>query len=245
MARHAGARARPDPAPRRRHRPSRARAPGPDGVARLRASRSARRARTSPRSRSCSSTTADGRRRSTGTSSTCRPRRDVHSCGRSRWASRPRITPWNYPMMMAVQKVAPAIAAGCTFILKPAEQTPLTALEIPEDPRGGRAPARGAPRADRVRRDARARRSSQSPKVDKVGFTGSSEVGKIIMRTGADTLKRVTLELGGKSPNIVFADADSRDRLRGVGERRLLEPGRDLLGGHARVRRAADLRRRA
>jgi acyl-CoA reductase-like NAD-dependent aldehyde dehydrogenase len=117
------------------------------------------------------------------------------------------ITPWNYPMTMAVQKVAPALAAGCTFILKPAEQTPLTALEIPRIleeaglPTGvlhvitGYGETAGAPLVE-------------SPRVDKVGFTGSRDVGKIIMRTGADTLKRVTLELGGKSPNIVFADAD-------------------------------------
>jgi betaine-aldehyde dehydrogenase len=117
------------------------------------------------------------------------------------------ITPWNYPMMMAVQKVAPAIAAGCTIVLKPAEQTPMTALEIPKIleeaglPSGvlnvvtGFGETAGAPLVS-------------SPKVDKVGFTGSRDVGKIIMRAGADTLKRVTLELGGKSPNIVFADAD-------------------------------------
>ena len=117
------------------------------------------------------------------------------------------ITPWNYPMPMAVQKIAPAIAAGCTFILKPAEQTPLTALEIPKILEEAGLPAgvlhvitgfgetAGAPLVD-------------SPKVDKIGFTGSRDVGKIIMRNGADTLKRVTLELGGKSPNIVFADAD-------------------------------------
>jgi betaine-aldehyde dehydrogenase len=117
------------------------------------------------------------------------------------------ITPWNYPMMMATQKVAPAIAAGCTFILKPPEQTPLTCLEIPKILEEAGLPAgvfqvltgfgetAGAP-------------LTTHPGVDKVGFTGSKEVGKIIMRSGADTLKRVTLELGGKSPNIVFADAD-------------------------------------
>jgi acyl-CoA reductase-like NAD-dependent aldehyde dehydrogenase len=117
------------------------------------------------------------------------------------------ITPWNYPMMMSVQKVAPAIAAGCTFILKPPEQTPLTSLQLPAILEEAGLPAgvfhvltgfgetAGAPLV-------------AHPGVDKVGFTGSKEVGKIIMRTGADTLKRVTLELGGKSPNIVFADAD-------------------------------------
>jgi acyl-CoA reductase-like NAD-dependent aldehyde dehydrogenase len=117
------------------------------------------------------------------------------------------ITPWNYPLMMAVQKVAPAIAAGCTFILKPPEQTPLTCLELPailEEaglPTGvlhvvtGFGETAGAPLVEHRG-------------VDKIGFTGSREVGKIIMRSGADTLKRVTLELGWKSPNIVFADAD-------------------------------------
>ncbi len=124
------------------------------------------------------------------------------------------ITPWNYPMMMAVQKVAPAIAAGCTLILKPAEQTPLTALEIPKILEEAGLPAGvlnvltgfgetcGAPLV-------------AHPNVDKVGFTGSKDVGKMIMRSGADTLKRVTLELGGKSPNIVFADAEFDAAIQG------------------------------
>jgi acyl-CoA reductase-like NAD-dependent aldehyde dehydrogenase len=117
------------------------------------------------------------------------------------------IVPWNYPMLMASQKVAPALAAGCTVVLKPAEQTPLTALELARIgqeaglPRGvlnvvtGFGPAAGGPLLTH-------------PLVDKISFTGSKEIGKLIMRTCADQLKRVTLELGGKSPNIVFADAD-------------------------------------
>jgi acyl-CoA reductase-like NAD-dependent aldehyde dehydrogenase len=124
------------------------------------------------------------------------------------------VTTWNYPMMMAVQKVAPAIAAGCTLILKPAEQTPLTALEIPKILEEAGLPAGvlnvltgfgetcGAPLV-------------AHPSVDKVGFTGSKDVGKMIMRSGADTLKRVTLELGGKSPNIVFADAEFDAAIQG------------------------------
>ena len=124
------------------------------------------------------------------------------------------ITPWNYPMMMATQKLAPALAAGCTFVLKPPEQTPLTCLELPKIleeaglPVGvfhvltGFGETAGAPLV-------------ASPKVDKVAFTGSREVGKIIMRSGADTLKRVTLELGGKSPNIVFGDADPATAFEG------------------------------
>jgi acyl-CoA reductase-like NAD-dependent aldehyde dehydrogenase len=117
------------------------------------------------------------------------------------------ITPWNYPMLMAAQKVAPALAAGCTVVLKPAEQTSLTALELARLsaeiglPRGvlnvvtGNGPAAGAPLLTH-------------PGVDKISFTGSRDIGVLIMRTCADQLKRVTLELGGKSPNIVFADAD-------------------------------------
>jgi betaine-aldehyde dehydrogenase len=124
------------------------------------------------------------------------------------------ITPWNYPMMMATQKLAAALAAGCTFILKPPEQTPLTCLELPKIleeaglPTGvfhvltGFGETAGAPLVEH-------------PGVDKVAFTGSREVGKIIMRSGADTLKRVTLELGGKSPNIVFADADFDSAVEG------------------------------
>ncbi len=124
------------------------------------------------------------------------------------------ITPWNYPMMMAVQKVAPALAAGCTVVLKPAEQTPLTALELPKILEEAGLPAgvfhvvtgfgetAGAPLVEH-------------PMVDKVGFTGSREVGRLVMRTASDTLKRVTLELGGKSPNIVFADADFEQAVQG------------------------------
>jgi acyl-CoA reductase-like NAD-dependent aldehyde dehydrogenase len=116
------------------------------------------------------------------------------------------IVPWNYPLLMATQKVAPALAAGCTVVLKPAEQTPLTALRlaaIAEEaglPAGvlnvvtGFGPEAGGPML-------------VHPGIDKISFTGSKEIGKLIMRTCADQLKRVTLELGGKSPNILFADA--------------------------------------
>src|SRR5712691_1879529 len=117
------------------------------------------------------------------------------------------ITPWNYPMMMAVQKVAPAIAAGCTLVLKPAEQTPLTALEIPKILEEAGLPA-GVLNVLTGFGESCGGPLVANPRVDKVGFTGSKDVGKMIMRSGADTLKRVTLELGGKSPNIVFADAE-------------------------------------
>jgi len=118
-----------------------------------------------------------------------------------------QIIPWNYPLLMAAWKLAPAIAAGCTCVLKPAEQTPLTALELANWfaeaglPAGvvnivtGFGETAGAPLVEH-------------PDVNKVAFTGSAEVGKKIVKMAADTVKRVTLELGGKSPNIFFADAD-------------------------------------
>lgn len=125
------------------------------------------------------------------------------------------IVPWNYPMLMAAQKVAPALAAGCTVVLKPAEQTPLTALRmaaIAEEaglPDGvlnvltGFGPEAGAPLLTH-------------PAVDKISFTGSRDVGVLIQRSCADQLKRVTLELGGKSPNIVYADADLASAVPGT-----------------------------
>jgi betaine-aldehyde dehydrogenase len=116
------------------------------------------------------------------------------------------IIPWNYPLLMAAWKLAPALAAGCTCILKPAEQTPLTALELAtyfEEvglPHGvvNIVNGFGEVGADLV----------AHPGVDKVAFTGSTAVGKLIVKSAADTLKRVTLELGGKSPNIFFQDTD-------------------------------------
>jgi phenylacetaldehyde dehydrogenase len=118
-----------------------------------------------------------------------------------------QIVPWNFPLMMAVQKIAPAFAAGCTVILKPAEQTSLTALRLADLVAEAGFPAGvfnlvtglGETAGDRLVR---------SPLVDKVAFTGSTEVGKIINRTATETLKRVTLELGGKSPVIVLPDVD-------------------------------------
>lgn len=117
------------------------------------------------------------------------------------------ITPWNVPLIMAVNKVAPALAAGNTVVLKPAEDTPLTALRLAELgreaglPAGtlgvvtGDGPHTGEPLVDH-------------PLVNKVSFTGSTGIGKQILARTARSVKRVSLELGGKSPNIVFADAD-------------------------------------
>jgi len=126
-----------------------------------------------------------------------------------------QIIPWNYPLLMAAWKLAPAIAAGCTCILKPAEQTPLTALEFAGYLSDAGLPAgvvniitgfgetAGAPLV-------------KHPDVSKVAFTGSAAVGKAIVKMAADTLKRVTLELGGKSPNIFFADADFESAIDGA-----------------------------
>lgn len=119
-----------------------------------------------------------------------------------------QIIPWNFPILMAAWKLGPALATGCTVVLKPAEQTPLTALRMGELlleaglPPGvvnilpGFGPTAGAALSTHM-------------DVDKVAFTGSTEVGKLIMKMAAESnLKRVSLELGGKAPNIVFADAD-------------------------------------
>ncbi len=118
-----------------------------------------------------------------------------------------QIVPWNYPLLMSTWKLAPALAAGCTVVLKPDPQTPLTALRLAElatevgIPPGvvnivtGDGPTTGSYLV-------------RHPEVDKVAFTGSTRTGGEIMRLASDPIKRVTLELGGKSPNIVFADAD-------------------------------------
>ncbi|MUH52115.1 MAG: aldehyde dehydrogenase family protein [Actinobacteria bacterium] len=117
------------------------------------------------------------------------------------------IVPWNYPMMMAAQKMAPALAAGCTVVLKPAEQTPLTALRLAAIAEAAGVPAGVVNVVTGIGAQAGGPLLVH-PMVDKISFTGSKDVGKHIQRTCADQLKRVTLELGGKSPNIVFADAD-------------------------------------
>ncbi len=116
------------------------------------------------------------------------------------------IVPWNYPMSMAAWKVAPALAAGCTVILKPAEQTPLTALRLGELALEAGIPA-GVLNVVPGFGDAGAA-LVEHPYVDKVAFTGSTEVGKLIVRGATVNLKKVSLELGGKSPQIVLPDAD-------------------------------------
>lgn len=118
-----------------------------------------------------------------------------------------QIIPWNYPLMMAAWKIAPAIAVGCSVVVKPATLTPLTAIVLGEIcieagvPEGvvNIIPGAGSEVGNYL---------VEHEKVDKVAFTGSTPIGKNIMERASKTLKRVTLELGGKSPNIVFNDAD-------------------------------------
>jgi len=116
------------------------------------------------------------------------------------------ITPWNYPMSMAAWKIAPAVAAGCAVVLKPAEQTPLTALRLAELALEAGFPA-GVINVVTGFGDAGAA-LVEHPGVDKIAFTGSTEVGKTIVRTATGNLKKVSLELGGKSPQIVLPDAN-------------------------------------
>jgi succinate-semialdehyde dehydrogenase/glutarate-semialdehyde dehydrogenase len=120
------------------------------------------------------------------------------------------ITPWNFPMAMITRKCAPAIAAGCTVVVKPAESTPLSALALAElAQRAGIPPgvfnvvvgdANAAPEIGRV--------LCEDTRVRKVSFTGSTEVGRILLRQSADSIKKLSLELGGNAPFVVFDDAD-------------------------------------
>src|SRR6266404_8984167 len=124
------------------------------------------------------------------------------------------IIPWNFPLLLASWKVGPALACGCTIVMKPAEQTPLTTLRFGElaieagVPPGVLNIVTGGPETGKA--------IVRHPGIDKIAFTGSTAVGKEIMRSAADTLKRVTLELGGKSPNIVFADSDLEGAVKGA-----------------------------
>ena len=126
-----------------------------------------------------------------------------------------QIVPWNYPLLMAAWKLAPAICAGCTTVLKPAEQTPLTILELASSFADAGLPPGVVNIVTGVRRNAGAA-IVEHPDVDKIAFTGSAEVGKTIMRSAAGTLKKISLELGGKSPNIFFADADFETAVEGA-----------------------------
>ena len=126
-----------------------------------------------------------------------------------------QIIPWNFPLLMAMWKLGAALATGCTVVLKPAEQTPLSSLYLAElidqagFPKGvvnvvpGFGETAGQPLVDH-------------PLVDKIAFTGSTEVGKLIMQRASNSVKRITLELGGKSPNIILPDADFSKAIPGA-----------------------------
>jgi acyl-CoA reductase-like NAD-dependent aldehyde dehydrogenase len=125
------------------------------------------------------------------------------------------IVPWNFPLLIAVWKIAPALACGNTIIVKPASQTPLTALALGEIAREVGLP----PGVLNVLTGPGAKLGQaivEHPGIDKIAFTGDTTTGKSIMRGAADTLKKITLELGGKSPNIVLADADIEAAIRGA-----------------------------
>ncbi|MFD2579439.1 aldehyde dehydrogenase family protein [Novosphingobium colocasiae] len=117
------------------------------------------------------------------------------------------IVPWNYPLAMAAWKLAPALAAGCAMVLKPSEVTPLTALRLAELCLEAGVPE-GVVNVITGYGHIAGQALVEHPGVDKIAFTGSTRVGKDIVRTCANDLKRVTLELGGKSPSLIFADAD-------------------------------------
>jgi aldehyde dehydrogenase (NAD+) len=142
-----------------------------------------------------------------------------------------QIIPWNYPMLMQAWKLAPALATGNTVVMKPAEQTPLSALRIGElimeagYPEGvvnllpGFGPTAGAAIARHM-------------DVDKVAFTGSTEVGRLIMEAAAKSnLKRISLELGGKSPNIIFADSDLDEAVEGAHTGLFVNQGQSCCAG--------------
>ncbi|MBM7586072.1 acyl-CoA reductase-like NAD-dependent aldehyde dehydrogenase [Bacillus pakistanensis] len=126
-----------------------------------------------------------------------------------------QIIPWNFPIMMAIWKIAPALATGCTIVLKPAEQTPLSAIYL-----GKLVEEAGFPKGVINIINGFGKTAGEAlvkhPKVNKIAFTGSTPVGQRIMKEAANTLKRVTLELGGKSPNIILPDADLDKAIPGV-----------------------------
>ena len=153
-----------------------------------------------------------------------------------------QIIPWNFPLLMVAWKWGPALAAGCTVVMKPAEQTPLTCLRLGElaleagIPDGvinvvpGYGPTAGAALV-------------KHPDVDKIAFTGEYRTAQIIMRDAAQTLKRLTFELGGKSPNVIFADADLDAAVAGADFGLYFNQGQCCCAGSRVVRRGEGPRR--
>jgi phenylacetaldehyde dehydrogenase len=126
-----------------------------------------------------------------------------------------QIVPWNFPLLIASWKLAPALASGCTVVLKPAEQTPLSALRLGELFMEAGFPEGVVNVVPGFGETAGAALAAHED-VDKIAFTGSTEVGKLILRAAAGNLKKLTLELGGKSPNVIFKDADMKTAIPGA-----------------------------
>lgn len=126
------------------------------------------------------------------------------------------ITPWNFPAAMVTRKIAPALAAGCAVILKPSELTPLTALALADLAAKAGIPAALFQVLPGTQSALIGQLLCQSPQVQKLTFTGSTAVGKLLLRQCADTVKRVSLELGGNAPVLVFADADLPQAVAGI-----------------------------
>ena len=152
------------------------------------------------------------------------------------------IIPWNFPLVMAVWKLAPALAMGNTCVLKPASNTPLTALKLAEILDDTELP-KGVVNVITGGGSTVGEELASHPDVDKVAFTGSTVVGRRIMQLASSTIKKLTLELGGKSPNIVYEDADmdTGRRRRAVGD--VLPPGPGLRVRHAPAAARVDPRR--
>jgi phenylacetaldehyde dehydrogenase len=141
-----------------------------------------------------------------------------------------QIVPWNFPLIMAATKISPALAAGCTLVLKPAEQTPLTTLRLADFVAEAGFPpgvinvvtGNGHTAGDRL---------VKHPDIDKVAFTGSGDIGKLISRNATDTLKRVSLELGGKSPVVIMPDAPLAEATQGASGAIFFNSGQACIAG--------------
>ncbi len=141
-----------------------------------------------------------------------------------------QIVPWNFPLLMACLKIGPALAAGCTLVLKPAEQTSLTALRLADLVDEAGFPA-GVVNIITGNGHTAGDRMVKSPDVDKVAFTGSTEIGKLINKNATDTLKHVTLELGGKSPVVVMPDVDLAEAAPGAAQAIFFNAGQVCVAG--------------
>jgi phenylacetaldehyde dehydrogenase len=141
-----------------------------------------------------------------------------------------QIIPWNFPLLMAAWKLAPALSVGCTVILKPAEQTPLTAIRLGELIMEAGFPEGVVNIVPGFGETAGAALSAH-PDVDKIAFTGSTEVGKLILQAATGNLKKVSLELGGKSPNIILDDADIDAAIPGAASAIFFNQGQTCCAG--------------